>query len=80
MKGIVIIWLVNNFIFINICVRKITKALEISDLNELLKVALMDNKPEFVILLLENGANYRNFLTKTNLFELYNYQSVNSKN
>lgn len=35
----------------------------------------MDNKPEFVKLLLEYGVNYRTYMTKENLFKLYNYNS-----
>lgn len=48
-----------------------------SELNTLMEMALLQNKPKFVELLLENGANLRSFLTIKRLLFLYNSQQVN---
>lgn len=48
-----------------------------SELIDLMEMALIQNKPEFVELLLENGVSLRKeFLTATRLFNLYNSKIV----
>jgi hypothetical protein len=44
---------------------------------KLLEISLIDNKPEFVKLLIENGANLESFLTYGRLYYLYNSKQVN---
>ncbi|CAF1036957.1 unnamed protein product [Brachionus calyciflorus] len=48
-------------------------------LSKLLEIALIDNKPEFVQLFLENGANLNNFLTNGRLYYLYNSESIHEE-
>jgi hypothetical protein len=43
-----------------------------NELNNLMEMALLQNKPEFVELLLENGLNLKSFLTLKRLYFLYN--------
>jgi hypothetical protein len=45
-------------------------------LNRLMELALLDNKPKFVELLLENGLNLKDFLTVKRLLFLYNSNKV----
>jgi hypothetical protein len=45
-------------------------------LNRLMELALLDNKPKFVELLLENGVNLKDFLTVKRLLFLYNSNKV----
>ncbi len=44
---------------------------------KLLEIALVDNKPDFVKLLIENGANMDSFLTTKRLYYLFNSEKVN---
>jgi hypothetical protein len=46
------------------------------ELNILMEMALVQNKPEFVELLLENGLNLKSFLTIRRLCFLYNSNKV----
>ena len=46
------------------------------ELNSLLEMALVLNKPDFVELLLENNVNIFEFLTNKRLYYLYNYDAV----
>lgn len=46
------------------------------ELNYLLEVALIENKPQFVNLILENDFDMRTFLTKAILTRLYHNQLV----
>ena len=48
-----------------------------AELSKLLEIALIENKPEFVKLLLENGTNLKTFLTYGRLYYLYNSSKVN---
>jgi hypothetical protein len=48
-----------------------------NQLNNLMEIALVENKPKFVKLLLENGLNLKTFLTYRRLIFLYNSQKVN---
>lgn len=48
-------------------------------LSKLLEIALAENKPEFVELLLENGADPAKFLTTGRLIYLYNLKTVSEK-
>ena len=43
---------------------------------KLLEIALIDNKPEFVKLFIENGINLDSFLTYGRLYYLYNSRKV----
>ncbi len=43
-----------------------------SQLEKILEIALIENKPEFVELLLQNGADLKSFLTYGRLYYLYN--------
>ena len=47
-----------------------------TQLSKLLEIALIDDKPEFVKLLLENGTSLESFLTYGRLYYLYNAKSV----
>jgi len=49
------------------------------ELNYLLEVALIENKPQFVNLILENDFDLRTFLTKDILMKLYRNQLVKIK-
>lgn len=51
-----------------------------NQLNNLMEIALVENKPKFVKLLLENGLNLKTFLTYRRLIFLYNSQKVNILN
>ena len=42
----------------------------------LMEMALIENKPEFVELLLENGVNLKTFLKTRRLYYLYNSHNV----
>lgn len=46
------------------------------ELDDLMKQAFIDNKPDFIELLLENGVIIENFLTNSRLFSLYNTNKV----
>jgi hypothetical protein len=46
------------------------------DLEDLMELALVENKPNFVELLLENGLNVKQFLTQRRLMFLYNSKKV----
>ena len=46
-------------------------------LSNLMEMALIQNKPKFVELLLENGLNLKSFLTVKRLYFLYNSHKVN---
>ena len=46
------------------------------ELNSLMELALLENKPNFVELLLENGLNLKEFLTMKRLLFLYNSHKV----
>jgi hypothetical protein len=46
------------------------------ELSKLLEKALIENKPDFVKLLLENGTNLNDFLTYGRLLYLYNSKKV----
>jgi hypothetical protein len=48
----------------------------INQLNKLLELALIENKPDFVELLLTNGANLSTFLTYGRLYYLYNSHTI----
>lgn len=50
-----------------------------NQLSHLMEMALLQNKPKFVELLLENGLNLKSFLTVRRLLFLYNCQKVKSK-
>ena len=50
--------------------------LTVDDLNELLEVALLENKYEFVNLLLKKEIDLVKFLTNNRLKRLYNYGTV----
>ena len=45
-------------------------------LENLMELALIENKPNFVELLLENGLNLKSFLTQRRLIFLYNSYKV----
>lgn len=45
-------------------------------LANLMEIALLQNKPKFVELLLENGLNLKSFLSAKRLLFLYNSQKV----
>ncbi len=47
-----------------------------SELNNLMEFALLENRPKFVELLLENGVNLKSFLTIKRLLFLYNSHKV----
>ncbi len=49
---------------------------ETNQLENLMELALLENKPNFVELLLENGVNINSFLTKRRLMFLYNSLKV----
>ena len=49
---------------------------EPNQLENLMELALLENKPNFVELLLENGVNINSFLTKRRLMFLYNSLKV----
>ena len=49
------------------------------ELNNLLEMALILNKPDFVELLLENNVNIVEFLTCRRLYYLYNYDVVSDQ-
>lgn len=44
--------------------------------NHLLEIAIIENKPEFVELLIENGTNIENFLSYGRLYYFYNSKKV----
>jgi hypothetical protein len=46
------------------------------ELYHLMEIALIENKPEFIELLLENGLNLNSFLTFRRLIYLYNSAKV----
>jgi hypothetical protein len=46
------------------------------ELSKMLETALVDDKPEFVKLLIENGTNLDSFLTYGRLYYLYNSRKV----
>ncbi len=46
------------------------------ELGKLLEIALVDNKPEFVKLIIENRVNLDSFLTYGRLYYLYNSKKV----
>ncbi len=50
--------------------------LEPSQMEKLLEISLVENKPEFVRLLLDNGTNLTNFLTLGRFYYLYNSKQV----
>lgn len=45
-------------------------------LNDLMEMAITENKADFVSLLLENGATLNAFLNKQRLHNLYNHEKV----
>jgi hypothetical protein len=47
-----------------------------NELFNLLEIALIDDRPNFVQLLIENGANLSDFLTFKRLYFLYNLPAV----
>ncbi len=53
-----------------------TESLEPNQLEKLLEIALIEDKPEFVKLLLDNGTNLTNFLTYGRFYYLYNSKEV----
>ncbi len=52
--------------------------LQPSQLAKLLELALVENKPDFVELILQNGANLDAFLTYGRLYYLYNSKFVST--
>ena len=46
------------------------------ELLDLMQIALIENKPEFVELLLENGVDLNSYLKTRNLYYLYNSHYV----
>jgi hypothetical protein len=55
-----------------------SEALEPYQLEKLLEIAMIENKPEFVKLLLDNGTNLTTFLTYGRLYYLYNAKQVHN--
>jgi hypothetical protein len=53
-----------------------SEPLEPNQLEKLLEIALIEDKPEFVTLLLDNGTNLTNFLTYGRFYYLYNSNLV----
>jgi hypothetical protein len=51
--------------------RSIMRELQLVDLEDLLELALIENKLEFVYLILEVGINVKHFLTQERLKNLY---------
>jgi hypothetical protein len=45
-------------------------------LSKLLEISLIDNRPEFIKLLIESGVSLNNFLTVGRLYYLYNSKQV----
>ena len=60
------------FLFLFLCVY----LKQLSVLKDAMKDALMNDRVEFVNLLLENGVSMDNFLTRSQLEELYKAKSV----
>lgn len=48
-----------------------------NQLCKLFEMALVENKPDFVELILQNGVNLDSFLTYGRLYYLYNSKTVN---
>ncbi len=61
---------IRNDVFAN------SESLEPYQMEKLLEIALIENKPEFVKLLLENGSNLESFLTYGRFYYLYNSKLV----
>jgi hypothetical protein len=57
-----------------------SESLEPNQLEKLLEIALIEDKPEFVKLLLDNGTNLTSFLTYGRFYYLYNSREVLFKN
>jgi hypothetical protein len=49
---------------------------EPNQLDNLMELALIENKPNFVELLLENGLNIKSFLTERRIMFLFNTEKV----
>lgn len=54
----------------------VNESLEPNQLEKLLEIALIEDKPDFVRLLLDNGTNLTNFLTYGRFYYLYNSKMV----
>jgi transient receptor potential cation channel subfamily M protein 3 len=46
------------------------------ELETLMEIALLENKPKFVEMLLENGLSLKDFLTSSRLISFYNLHEV----
>ena len=57
-------------------IRQNSNTLGTNEINDLFEVALLENKREFVDLLLQNGVEIFPFLTKERLKKLYNNETV----